>query len=169
MALQEASDGVLFAALGGTGAQLFGDQESVCGNAQAGVVMESSPVPSLVMSQPELLLEPLVIALDSPAQVCHADQLVERRLRRQRREPVLGRFGLTRGPLNEQPPLRPQSSPPEIAPRMTHAQRRKAPGQGLIGSFAPTDVLQRAHGQRLGSSDSTSGGHTLTEDLIPTM
>ena len=43
-------------------------------NAQGGVVVKAAPAATFVMPQPEVLLEALVVALDAPAQVCHAHQ-----------------------------------------------------------------------------------------------
>lgn len=43
----------------------FGDQESVCGDAERGVMVEAAP---FEMSETEFLLELLIIALDAPAQ-----------------------------------------------------------------------------------------------------
>jgi hypothetical protein len=42
-------------------------QESVGGDAQAGVVVEAAPAPSFIVPQPHFLLEDLVVALDAPA------------------------------------------------------------------------------------------------------
>src|SRR3546814_10658355 len=46
----------------------LGDQEPVGRDAQCRVVMEPSPAAPLVMAEPELLLEFLIVALDAPAQ-----------------------------------------------------------------------------------------------------
>ncbi len=45
----------------------FAEQEAVGGDAQRGVMVEATPAASLVVAQPELLLEVLVVALDPPA------------------------------------------------------------------------------------------------------
>src|SRR5271165_1891655 len=45
----------------------FGDEESIGRDGQCAVVMEASPSPALIMPEPDLLLEVLIIALDAPA------------------------------------------------------------------------------------------------------
>src|SRR5512134_2544724 len=127
LALEEASDGVFFGVLCSASKQLLGDQKPVGRDSQAGMMMESSPASSLVVSQSQLLLELLIVALDAPAQMCHTDQLVERGVLGQRRQPILGRLRFARGPLDEQPLLRPQARPPEVSPGMAHAHRSEAP------------------------------------------
>ena len=52
----------------------LGDQESVGGYAECGVMMESAPASALVMAKTEFLLEVLVIAFDAPAQLGGVDQ-----------------------------------------------------------------------------------------------
>ena len=47
----------------------LGDQESVGGDAQRGVVVEAAPSSALEMPKPNLLLEFLIVALDPPAQL----------------------------------------------------------------------------------------------------
>ena len=47
----------------------LGDQESVGGDAQRGVVMEAAPSAPFEMPKPALLLELLIVALDAPAQL----------------------------------------------------------------------------------------------------
>ena len=53
----------------------FRDQESVGGDAQRGVMMEATPSSSLIVTEPKLLLEILVVALDPPAQLGGVHQL----------------------------------------------------------------------------------------------
>jgi hypothetical protein len=55
------------------------------------------------MTEPELLLEFLVVALDAPAELCHVDQAGEGDVARQGGEPVFGRLRLALGPLDEKP------------------------------------------------------------------
>jgi len=47
-------------------AQPLSEQETVGGDAQAGVMMKAAPAPALVVAQAEILLEVLVVALDTP-------------------------------------------------------------------------------------------------------
>ena len=46
----------------------LGDQESVGRNAQRGVMVEAAPSASLIVPEPDLLLELLIVALNAPAQ-----------------------------------------------------------------------------------------------------
>src|SRR5499426_3848810 len=55
----------------------LGDQESVGRNAKGGVMVEAAPSPSFKMSQPDLLLEFLIVAFDPPAQLGNVDELTE--------------------------------------------------------------------------------------------
>ena len=61
-------------------------------------MMEASPAAPFVVPEPHLLLEILVVALDPPAHLCHADEGGPLGVRRQCREPVLGRLVLARRP-----------------------------------------------------------------------
>lgn len=63
-------------------------QESVGGDAQARMVMESSPASALVVAQPQVLLEFLIVALDAPAHLRFVHHALERHGLGQRREPV---------------------------------------------------------------------------------
>jgi len=47
----------------------FGEEESVGGDAQRGVMVKATPPSSLVMAEPKFLLEVLVVPLDPPAQL----------------------------------------------------------------------------------------------------
>ena len=62
-------------------------------------MMEASPAAPFVVSEPHLLLGILVVALDPPAHPGHADEGGPPGVRRQCREPVLGRLVLTRRPV----------------------------------------------------------------------
>ena len=72
-------------------------------NAQGGVVVEALPTSALVMREAELLLEFLVVPLDSPAELGEPDERDKRRGLRQSREPELRRLWLVLRPLDEQP------------------------------------------------------------------
>ncbi len=66
-------------------------QEAVGGDAESGVVMKAAPATALVLSQPQVLLEILVVALDSPAHLGLVDHALQRRVLGQRGQPVLQR------------------------------------------------------------------------------
>src|ERR1035441_10110506 len=79
----------------------LGDQESIGGDAQRGMVVEAAPSSPFEMSQPDLLLEFLIVALDAPAQLGDVDQLAEGDVFRKGREPVFGRLVLALRPLDQ--------------------------------------------------------------------
>ena len=102
----------------------MGEQEAVGRDAERGVMMEAAP---FVVSEPHLLLECLVVALDPPAHPGHADEGGPPGVRRQCREPVLGRLVLTRRPFDEQPFARARPGERVVAMGRAHASRSKAP------------------------------------------
>ena len=55
----------------------LGDQKSVGGDAQRGVVVEAAPASSFEMSEPDLLFEFLIIALDTPTEFSEVHQFAE--------------------------------------------------------------------------------------------
>ena len=65
--------------------------------------MKAAPSASLEVSEANLLLEFLIVALDAPAQFGGIDQIDKRDGLWKRGEPVFGRCGLAFGPLNQQP------------------------------------------------------------------
>src|SRR5450755_4305894 len=111
--------------------------------------MEASPAPALVVTETEVLLQVLIVVLDAPALMGSADQLVERRALGQRRQAILGRLFLARGPLDEQPLLGPQPRLAGVAPRVAHPSRGEAAAECGVGAFAPADGLIRLGGQGL--------------------
>lgn len=103
----------------------FGDQESIGGDAQGRMVMETEPPPAFVMTESQLLFEVLVVPLDPPALVGRVHQLGKRRLLGQGRQPeVSGLFGLM-WPFDEEPFLRPGLATPRIALGRADANRRE--------------------------------------------
>ena len=70
--------------------------------------MEAAPPAPFIVPKSDLLLELLIVALDAPAQLGKVDELAEADIRWQRRQPILGRRGFARGPLDQQPLLRQQ-------------------------------------------------------------
>ena len=72
-----ADDEVFFGADGFVGGHTLGDQESVGGDTQARVMMEPAPTSAFIVTEPQLLLEVLVVALDAPAHVRLRHQIVQ--------------------------------------------------------------------------------------------
>ena len=67
----------------------FGDQETVGCDCHCTVVMETRPAAALIMPEADFLLEVLIITLDSPAQLGEIDEVAERHVGVDRREPEL--------------------------------------------------------------------------------
>ena len=104
-------------------------------------MMKAAPAASLIMIEPQFLLEILVIPLNPPAQFGHVNQIDQGGRRRQGREPVLGRLLVTLRPLDQQPLLRMRLGPPIIAMGRAHPQRGEAPAQVTPAARAPPHRL----------------------------
>ena len=92
------------------------------------------------MSEPEFLLEFLVVPLDTPAQFGDVDQLVESDVLRKIGQPILGRgLGVAR-PFDQQPVFGLASQ--------ANAHARKARRQPLGRAFSPPDGLPGTLGER---------------------
>jgi len=70
----------------------LGDQESISRDAKRGVVVKATPASPLVVVEPDLPLELLIIGLDAPAQLGGVDELGEVDILGLRREPIFDRF-----------------------------------------------------------------------------
>ena len=75
----------------------LGDQKSVGCDAQRGMVVEAAPASSFEMSEPDLLFELLIIALDTPTQFGEVHEFAEGNVFRQGRKPIFGRLFLPSG------------------------------------------------------------------------
>src|SRR5262252_10021607 len=89
-------------------------------------MVEAAPSSSFEMSQPDLLLEFLIVAFDPPSQLSNVDELTERDVFRKRRQPIFDRLLLAIGPFNQQPLLRPTVGEPVIPMRDTNAHTGKS-------------------------------------------
>src|SRR6266849_5548613 len=83
--------------------------------------MEAAPSAALEMSEPHLLLEFLIVALDAPAQLGKVHQAMEGDAFGKGREPVFGRLLLAFGPLDQQPLFR-----SALAAQREHAHEQSA-------------------------------------------
>jgi hypothetical protein len=85
------------------------------------VMVEPAPASAFVVVETNLLFQVLKVALDAPAQLGGLDELSQRRVCRQRREPVFvwSLFGLR--PFDQQPFFRPWFGTPGIAMRWPYA------------------------------------------------
>ena len=101
--------------------------------------MEAAPAPTLVVPEPQFLLELLVVALDAPAQLGQVDEALEDNVLRQGGEPVLRRFLLLGRPLDQQPFLRAGLTKMVVAVRRPDPQTDKAGGQMIDATLAPRE------------------------------
>src|ERR1700739_2724796 len=102
-------------------------------------MMEAAPATAFKMAKADLLLELLIIALDTPTQLGKIDKTGKADVGRQARQPGLFPLLLVFGPFDQQPFLRPRLGAVEVAPRNANAHACKARFEGLVGSLAPSD------------------------------
>jgi len=127
----------------------FRQQETVGCNAQGGVMMKATPAPSLVVAQAEFLFKLLIVPFNAPAHLGGLDQIYQRGIGGQRRQPILGRFCLILWPFDQQPLILTWRAKPLFIPmRSSHSHRGKTRRQFLLGSLAPDHRLPSACGQR---------------------
>src|SRR5208282_5200574 len=87
------------------------------------------------MSEPDLLLEFLIVAFDAPAQFGNINKRRKLDVFRQGREPVFGRLLLALGPLDQQPFLRARFGELLVAVRRANAQASKVRRERRGGAF----------------------------------
>src|SRR5512139_3106041 len=116
--------------------------------------MEAAPSSSFKMAEPDLLLELLVVTLDTPAQFGQIDETGEADVVRQSRQPILGRLLLAFGPFDEKPFFRPRLTAIEVAPGDTNTQAR--PRHWLVTATP-----------RLGSCPACRAGHNTAAPHQP--
>src|SRR3954452_17531265 len=131
----------------------LGDQKAVGCDAQAGMMGEAAPVAAIVVAKAKLLLEFMIVPLDPPARLGNPHETLERGAPREVGEPVLGRLGVSRRPLDQQPLFGPGFAAPRVAMRRTHPHGREARTEFAVRARAPghaVPVLRRqAERQRL--------------------
>src|SRR5215204_2344387 len=131
-------------------------------------MMEAAPAAPFEVPEPDLLLELQIVALDTPAQLGEVDEFAEADIGWQRRQPILGRLGFARGPLDQQPflrdrfrfelgmsdpdthagearrqPLGRALPPPDRVPSLFGQIARQALGRDEIGLVATPRIVQR--------------------------
>jgi hypothetical protein len=157
--------------------------------------MEAPPSTAFEVSQPHLLLELLIVALNAPAQLGEVNQFGKGDFFGKRRQPVLGRLALVLRPLDQQSFLRSPLGAPFVAMRGANPQAGKARAQRLGRALAPCNRapsrFRQAERQRLDRDRSVlgvaphqlrrppathhvfagngraSGGHTVVVDRMP--
>ena len=106
-------------------------------------MMKAPPAASFVVTQSQLLLELLVVALDDPAVLGQRDQILAGRCSAEVRQPVVGRFRLFRRPLDQQPLRGVRFVLFVVATRRPHSHGGETRAQLLAGPLPPA---QRAEG-----------------------
>src|SRR6202030_4781506 len=107
------------------------------------MVEAAPPAFFFIIAKAELLLELLIIALDPPPQLCQIDQTIEGGIFGQGGKPILGRLGFVFRPLDQEPLFSAQLAQQVVAMRRPHSPPRKARGEPIRGSLAPSDRLPR--------------------------
>src|SRR5258708_13495809 len=105
------------------------------------MMMKPAPASTFKVSQTQLLLQLLIVALDDPAMFRHLDQRLELGLRRQCRDPILAGFSFPPRPLDQQPffPMRLRFF--VVPARGAHSHSGKTRSQFLLRPFAPSNIL----------------------------
>src|SRR4051812_9940229 len=106
-------------------------------------MVEAAPAATLVVPEPKLLLELLVVAFDAPPELGKFDQALETNVLRQGREPVFGGLPLAFRPLDQEPFLRAQLIQPVIAMSGSHPHPCEARGEPIGDALAPGDLGPR--------------------------
>src|SRR5712672_4516129 len=114
-------------------------------------MMETRPSASLVVAEPDFLLELLVIALDAPAHFGDVDQTSEGNLLVEGREPILGGLRLALGPLDQQRLLGSFCGAPDGRGAHPHASeaRAKRIGRALPPCDRAPSMFRQAERQLL--------------------
>ena len=80
------------------------------------MVVEAAPTAAFKVVKPDLLLELLVIAFDTPTQLGEIDKTGQADVGRQARQPVFCRLLLAFGPFDQESFFRPRRAAVEVAP-----------------------------------------------------
>src|SRR5712692_9880566 len=102
-------------------------------------MVKTSPAPTFVMSQSQLLLQLLVVAFDNPTVFRSFHQLSQCGAGRESRKPVLGRFALPLRPFDQQPFFVTRFASPIVPMSRSHSQCRKTGAQFLLRPLTPRD------------------------------
>src|ERR1035437_8127759 len=107
------------------------------------MMMKTAPTSSLEMPQSQFLFQFFIVAFDDPAELGQADQVRDFRFHRQGRQPILGGFGLSLWPLDEQPFFRAGLRTLLIPMRRTHPDSGEPRTESTLGAGPPGDALPR--------------------------
>src|SRR6266481_7285277 len=112
------------------------------------MMMKAAPAAPLIMIEPDLVLELLVVAFNAPANHRQPHEALERGGGRHGREPILARLRLVLRPLDQEPFFRARVRELPIAMRRTDAHGGKPRDHRSPGALAPAHELPRARIER---------------------
>src|SRR6266853_3324854 len=116
-------------------------------------MVKAAPSAAFIMSEPDLLLELLVVAFDAPAQLGEIDQTLKGDVLRQGREPIAGRLVLAFRPLDQQPLVRTRRVPSVIIMGGPHPDSGETRAKPTVRALAPADcspsLFRQAERERL--------------------
>src|SRR5215207_223521 len=116
--------------------------------------MKPAPASALVVPEPDLLLELLVIPLNAPAQFGLLHEGGDRGISRQGREPILRRLLLAVRPLHQEPLLGARLMQQVIAMSGANSHGSKARGQRCVCPLPPwhdpPSLTRQSFGEVLG-------------------
>src|SRR6202167_5577014 len=107
------------------------------------MMMKPAPTSSLEMPQTQFMFQFFIVAFDDPAQLGQADQVRDFRFHRQGRQPILGGFGFSLPPLDEQPLLGTRFRTLLIPMRRTDPHSGELRTEPTLGAGPPGDALPR--------------------------
>ena len=131
----------------------FGNQEAISNNTQTSVMMKSAPAASFKVPQSEFLFQFLVIAFDDPAVFGEIDQITERRVSRQRGEPVFCGLLFLRGPFDEEPFFRMRLGAPVVSVGGADTNGSEPGNELVLYALPPGNALPLL---RVGSDNASS-------------
>ena len=103
--------------------------------------MKAAPSASFIVAEPEFLLQFLIVALDPPAQFGEIDEIPQRHIGWQTRQPILRRFGFPFRPLDQTPFFRSGADTIVVTMRWPHPHRSKSRRQFGVAAFTPGDPM----------------------------
>ena len=124
--------------------------------------MKAAPSASFIVTEPEFLLQFLIVALDPPAQLGQVNEIPQRHIRRQSGQPVFGGFRFALRPLDQTPFLRPGAGAIVVTMRRPHPHRSKTRRQLGVAAFTPGDPMPLLFRQ---TQRQFLGGYRLTHRI----
>src|ERR1700692_1758197 len=104
-------------------------------------MMKASPTASFVVTQAEFLLQLLIVAFDDPAMFGQVHQVHQGDIGRYSRQPILGWFGFSGWPFDEQPFFWMRLRPLLLAMRGTYSEDGETRLQFVLYPLPPRYLL----------------------------